>query len=118
MSMNEYDNEKEKDMTENATAGENAAVNENTAAVAPRAGKSRGGRISRIILAAVILVFIVWFGFTFRLREGSCAIVLRFGAPRSLHLFLRQELRLVHNNTVILRRFLQRQFLDKNTFRL
>lgn len=83
MSMNEYDNEKEKDMTENATAGENAAVNENTAAVAPRAGKSRGGRISRIILAAVILVFIVWFGFTFRLREGSCAIVLRFGAPRS-----------------------------------
>lgn len=83
MSMNEYDNEKEKDMTENATAGENAAVNENTAAVAPRAGKSRGGRVSRIILAAVILVFIVWFGFTFRLREGSCAIVLRFGAPRS-----------------------------------
>lgn len=83
MSMNEYDNEKEKDMAENATAGENAAVNENTAALAPRAGKSRGGRISRIILAAVILVFIVWFGFTFRLREGSCAIVLRFGAPRS-----------------------------------
>lgn len=83
MSMNEYDNEKEIDITENATAGENAAVNENTAAVAPRAGKSRGGRISRIILAAVILVFIVWFGFTFRLREGSCAIVLRFGAPRS-----------------------------------
>lgn len=77
-------NEKDRDTTENAAAGENAAgVKENTVSPAPAARKGRGGRVSRIILAAAILVFIVWFGFTFRLREGNCAIVLRFGAPRS-----------------------------------
>ncbi len=44
---------------------------------------SAGGHVLRIILAAAVVVLLFWFGFTFRVREGECALVLRFGAPRS-----------------------------------
>lgn len=37
----------------------------------------------RILLCAIVLLLAFWFGFTFTVKEGSCAIVLRFGAPRS-----------------------------------
>ncbi|MBP5174123.1 MAG: protease modulator HflC [Clostridia bacterium] len=44
---------------------------------------SRGlSRILRILLAAAVIILLLWFGFTFRVKEGNCAIVLRFGAPR------------------------------------
>lgn len=39
-------------------------------------------RVLRILLAAAVILLIVWLGFTFRVKEGSSAIVLRFGAPR------------------------------------
>ena len=44
---------------------------------------SVGGHVLRIFLALAVVLLLVWFGFTFRLREGDCAIVLRFGAPRA-----------------------------------
>lgn len=39
-------------------------------------------RVFRIVLALIVLAIGFWFGFTFTVREGNCAIVLRFGAPR------------------------------------
>ncbi len=43
---------------------------------------SVGSYVLRIFLALAVILLLFWFGFTFRLREGSCAIVLRFGAAR------------------------------------
>lgn len=40
------------------------------------------GRILKIFIAAVLLVLLFYFGFMFEVREGSCAVVLRFGAVR------------------------------------
>lgn len=49
-----------------------------------------GGRFSRVasraakyVTAAVVLLVLFWFGFTYEVREGSCAVVLRFGAVRT-----------------------------------
>ena len=39
-------------------------------------------RIVKIVLAVLILAAVFYFGFTFEVREGNCAVVLRFGAPR------------------------------------
>jgi len=44
---------------------------------------SAGGHILRIFLAAAVILLLFWFGFTFRVREGECALLLRFGAPQS-----------------------------------
>ena len=40
------------------------------------------GRIAKYATAAVVLLVLLWFGFTYQVREGSCAVVLRFGAVR------------------------------------
>lgn len=40
-------------------------------------------RVVKIALAVILCAVIFWFGFTFEVREGSCAVVLRFGAPRA-----------------------------------
>lgn len=40
------------------------------------------GRILKIFTAAVLLVLLFYFGFTFEVKEGTCAVVLRFGAVR------------------------------------
>lgn len=40
-------------------------------------------RVLKIAAAVLIIAAAVYFGFTFEVREGSCAIVLRFGAPRA-----------------------------------
>lgn len=53
---------------------------------APRKAASLGGVMSRaakILTAAVVLLVLFWFGFTYEVREGSCAVVLRFGAVRA-----------------------------------
>lgn len=39
-------------------------------------------RALKIVIAIVLLTVIVYFGFTCEVREGSCAVILRFGAPR------------------------------------
>lgn len=47
--------------------------------------KENGGSsflVLKIVIAAVLVVVVAYFGFTFEVREGSCAVVLRFGAPR------------------------------------
>ncbi|MBE6555040.1 MAG: protease modulator HflC [Ruminococcaceae bacterium] len=52
---------------------------------AARTDKKRfltAGRIAKIMTAAVVLLVLFWFGFTYEVREGSCALVLRFGAVR------------------------------------
>lgn len=55
------------------------------AAKTPDKAKEKGvwfGRIAKYLTAAVVLVVLFWFGFTYQVREGSCAVVLRFGAVR------------------------------------
>ena len=49
----------------------------------PREKSSFGSRILKIFIALVLIVAVGYFGFTFELREGNCAVVLRFGAPRA-----------------------------------
>lgn len=49
----------------------------------PREKSSIGMRFLKIFIALVMVVAITYFGFTFEVREGSCAVVLRFGAPRA-----------------------------------
>ena len=49
----------------------------------PREKSSLGGRVLKVVVALVLVVAIAYFGFTFEVREGSCAVVLRFGAPRA-----------------------------------
>ena len=40
-------------------------------------------RAAKYVTAAVVLLVLFWFGFTYEVREGSCAVVLRFGAVRA-----------------------------------
>lgn len=40
-------------------------------------------RIAKYATAAVVLLVLFWFGFTYQVREGNCAVVLRFGAVRA-----------------------------------
>ena len=49
----------------------------------PREKSSFGSRMLKIFIALVLIVAVGYFGFTFELREGNCAVVLRFGAPRA-----------------------------------
>lgn len=37
----------------------------------------------RIVIALVLVVVVGYFGFACEVREGSCAVILRFGAPRA-----------------------------------
>ena len=52
-----------------------------TPEASPKAGK-RSGIFLKVILALVLLTVVGYFGFTCEVREGSCAVILRFGAPR------------------------------------
>ena len=38
--------------------------------------------VLKYVTAAVLVVLFVYFGFTCEVREGNCAVILRFGAPR------------------------------------
>jgi len=65
----------------------NDVKNEGGEALAP-AKKKEGvsgvmGRVAKYLTAAVVLLVLFWFGFTYEVREGSCAVVLRFGAVRA-----------------------------------
>ena len=39
-------------------------------------------QIAKYVTAALVLLVLVWFGFFCQVREGNCAVVLRFGAVR------------------------------------
>lgn len=45
--------------------------------------KKRSGMWLKIVLALLLLVIVAYFGFTCEVREGSSAVILRFGAPRA-----------------------------------
>lgn len=45
--------------------------------------KKRSGLVLKITLALILLLIVAYFGFTCEVREGSCAVILRFGAPRA-----------------------------------
>ena len=49
----------------------------------PREKTSFGMRFLKVFIALVLVTAIAYFGFTFEVREGNCAVVLRFGAPRA-----------------------------------
>lgn len=41
------------------------------------------GRIAKYFTAAVVVLVLFWFGFTYVVREGECTVVTRFGAVRA-----------------------------------
>ena len=43
-------------------------------------------KIYKWIFALILAVIVVVFGFTFTVKEGSCAIVSRFGEVRAVHM--------------------------------
>ena len=49
----------------------------------PREKSSFGMRFLKVFVALLLVTAIAYFGFTFEVREGNCAVVLRFGAPRA-----------------------------------
>ncbi len=59
---------------------ENAQIKDAKQAATP---KKSSGIALKIILALILLVVVVYFGFTCVVREGECAVILRFGAPRA-----------------------------------
>ncbi|MGI6167742.1 MAG: SPFH domain-containing protein [Eubacteriales bacterium] len=63
----------------------NSKIDVETAQESQPVGKKR--RISsysvmKYVIAAVLLVVLAYFGFTCEVREGTCAVILRFGAVR------------------------------------
>ena len=48
----------------------------------PKQKSSLPMRIMKYIIALVLVVVLVYFGFTTEVREGNCAVILRFGAVR------------------------------------
>lgn len=45
--------------------------------------KKQSGIVLKIIMALILIVVVAYFGFTCVVREGNCAVILRFGAPRA-----------------------------------
>ena len=45
--------------------------------------KKNSGILLKIIIALILVVVVAYFGFTCVVREGNCAVILRFGAPRA-----------------------------------
>lgn len=58
------------------------AVSVSTVKKSGRAGKILG-RVAKYLTATIVLAVLFWFGFTYQVREGECAVVLRFGAVRT-----------------------------------
>jgi len=48
----------------------------------PKQRSSLPMRIMKYVVALVLVVVLVYFGFTTEVREGNCAVILRFGAVR------------------------------------
>ncbi len=60
---------------------------ENPAVAAPQKEQKENKiplRVLKIFLATVVVVLIGYFGFTCKVQEGNCAVILRFGAPRQV----------------------------------
>ncbi len=63
----------------NAPAAESVDVGATKAAKKKR---SVGGVIAKYLTFAAVVLVLFWFGFTVQVREGNCAVILRFGAVR------------------------------------
>ena len=48
----------------------------------PKDKKSAAFTVLKFVIAAALVVLLVYFGFTCEVREGNCAVILRFGAVR------------------------------------
>ena len=48
----------------------------------PKDKKSVAFTVLKFVIAAALVVLLVYFGFTCEVREGNCAVILRFGAVR------------------------------------
>ena len=59
-------------------------MNSENTAIAPKKERNISMRVLKIFLAAAVVVLIGYFGFTCKVQEGSCAVILRFGAPREV----------------------------------
>ena len=61
-------------------------MNNNEKIIKGKEGGSRfakiAARVAKYTTAALVLLLLFWFGFTHTVREGDCAVVLRFGAVR------------------------------------
>jgi hypothetical protein len=42
------------------------------------------GAVVKYITAALVVLVLFWFGFVCQVREGDCAVILRFGAVRGI----------------------------------
>ncbi len=69
---------KEKDIKNTVNGGGEAVVESGSA----KKRSSVPFTVMKIFIAAVLLLVLAYFGFTCEVREGSCAVILRFGAPR------------------------------------
>ena len=49
---------------------------------APKVRSALGVRIAKYATALVVVLVLFWFGFTTVVKEGNCAVILRFGAVR------------------------------------
>ncbi len=49
---------------------------------AKKEGSSVGVTVMKYVIALAVVAVLVWFGFTTQVREGDCAVILRFGAVR------------------------------------
>ena len=38
--------------------------------------------VAKYVTAALVVIILFWFGFTCQVREGNCAVILRFGEIR------------------------------------
>lgn len=59
------------------------AIEKNEQEKASAAQKKHSGMWLKIVLALLLVVIVAYFGFTCEVREGSSAVILRFGAPRA-----------------------------------
>ena len=59
------------------------AIENNEQGTASAAPKKHSGMWLKILLALLLVVIVVYFGFTCEVREGNSAVILRFGAPRA-----------------------------------
>jgi len=59
--------------------------NKKEQAAQPAKERKRGSALvtaGKFITAAIVLLVLFWFGFTCEVREGNCAVIMRFGAVR------------------------------------
>lgn len=76
---------KDKKINANTTpsnGGNDAGVSATATATATASRGGAASHIFKILIAAALVIVLGYFGFTCEVREGGCAVILRFGAVR------------------------------------